>query len=36
MSYTLLLSMIEFKTLVARDDLDAAMTLVPSIPEVRT
>ena len=28
-SYTLLLSMIEFKTLVAREDLEGAMTLLP-------
>lgn len=33
MSYTLLLSMIEFKTLVMRDNLEGAMALLPNIPE---
>ena len=32
MSYTLLLSMIELKTLVAREDLEGALALLPSIP----
>mmetsp|Transcript_31249 Transcript_31249/g.69528 ORF Transcript_31249/g.69528 Transcript_31249/m.69528 type:complete len:1001 (-) Transcript_31249:4758-7760(-) len=32
-SYTLLLSMIEFKTLVMRDQLDAALALLPNIPQ---
>jgi hypothetical protein len=31
-SYTLLLSMIEFKTLVMRDQLSEALGLLPSIP----
>lgn len=31
-SYTLLLSLIEFKTLVMRDQLSAAFELLPSIP----
>lgn len=32
-SYTLLMSAIEFKTLVLRDEVDAAFELLPSIPE---
>ena len=33
-SYTLLLSLIEYKTLVMRGDMDAAEELLPSIPKV--
>ena len=33
MSYTLLLSLIEFKTLVAREDLEGALALLPNIPQ---
>lgn len=37
MSYTLLLSLIEFKTLVMRDQLSDALELLPGIPsEQRT
>ena len=32
-SYTLLLSLIEYKTLVMRGDMDAAEELLPSIPK---
>lgn len=32
MSYALNLSMIEFKTLIMKEDLEAALALVPSIP----
>jgi coatomer subunit beta' len=32
-SYTLLLSLVEFKTLVMRERLDQAWALLPSIPE---
>lgn len=34
-SYTLLLSLIELKARVARDDLEGALTLLPNIPTVR-
>ena len=34
-SYTLLLSLIEYKTLVLREDMEAAQQLLPSIPKVR-
>jgi hypothetical protein len=34
-SYTLLLSMIEFKTLVMRENLEGAMALLPNIPQAR-
>ncbi len=33
-SYTLLLSLIEYKTLVLREDMEAAQQLLPSIPKV--
>ena len=33
-SYTLLMSLIEYKTLVLREDFDAAQQLLPSIPKV--
>lgn len=33
-SYTLLLSLIEYKTLVLREDMEAAQQLLPTIPEV--
>ena len=33
MSYTLLLSLIEYKTLVLREDMEAAQQLLPSIPK---
>lgn len=33
-SYTLLMSLIEYKTLVLREDYDAAQQLLPSIPKV--
>lgn len=33
-SYTLLLSLIEYKTLVLREDMQAAQQLLPSIPKV--
>lgn len=33
--YTLLLSMIEYKTLVMRGDMDAAAEILPQIPQVR-
>lgn len=32
-SYTLLLSLVEFKTLVMRDDMDAAFEMLEQIPE---
>lgn len=35
MSYTLLLALVEFKTLVMREQLDAAWALLPSIPQAR-
>jgi hypothetical protein len=34
-SYTLLLALVEFKTLVMREQLEAAWALLPSIPQVR-
>ena len=34
-SYTLLLSLIEYKTLVLREDMEAAQQLLPTIPKVR-
>ena len=34
MSYTLLMSLIEYKTLVLREEVDAAQQLLPSIPKV--
>jgi coatomer subunit beta' len=34
-AYTLLLSLIEYKTLVLRGDLEAAAAVLPNIPEVR-
>ena len=34
-SYTLLLSLVEFKTLVMRDQLEAAWALLPQIPQAR-
>lgn len=34
-SYTLLLAMVEFKTLVMREQLEAAWALLPNIPQVR-
>ena len=33
-SYTLLLSLIEYKTLVLREDMEAAQQLLPTIPKV--
>ena len=33
-SYSLLLSLIEYKTLVLREDMEAAQQLLPSIPKV--
>lgn len=33
-SYMLLLSLIEYKTLVLREDMEAAQQLLPSIPKV--
>lgn len=33
-SYTLLLSLVELKARVARDDLEGALALLPSIPQV--
>lgn len=33
-SYTLLLSLIEYKTLVLREDMEAAEQLLPTIPKV--
>ena len=35
-SYTLLLSLIEYKTLVLREDMEAAQQLLPSIPKVNS
>ena len=35
-SYTLLLSLIEYKTLVLREDMEAAQQLLPTIPKVRS
>ena len=35
MGYTLLLSLIEYKTLVLRGDEEAAAAVLPTIPEVR-
>lgn len=32
-SYTLLLSLIEYKTLVMRDDMEGAAEVLPSIPQ---
>lgn len=34
MGYTLLLSLIEYKTLVMRGDFDAANEILPQIPQV--
>lgn len=34
MAYTLLLSLIEYKTLVMRGDFDAANEILPQIPQV--
>ena len=34
MGYTMNLSMIEYKTLIIREDLEAAAQLLPSIPKV--
>ena len=36
MGYTLLLSLIEYKTLVMRGDFDAANEILPQIPQVCT
>ena len=36
MGYTLLLSLIEYKTLVMRGDYDAANEILPNIPQVST
>ncbi len=36
MGYTLLLSLIEYKTLVMRGDYDAANEILPNIPQVCT
>ena len=36
MGYTLLLSLIEYKTLVMRGDFDAANEILPQIPQVRS
>jgi coatomer subunit beta' len=33
-SYTLLLSLIEYKTAVMREDMEAAAQILPSIPKV--
>lgn len=33
-SYTLLMSLIEYKTLVLREEIEAAQELLPSIPKV--
>lgn len=36
MGYTLLMSLIEYKTLVLREDLEAAEQILPTIPKVRS
>ncbi len=36
MGYTLLLSLIEYKTLVMRGDFDAANEILPQIPQVQS
>lgn len=33
-SYTLLMSLIEYKTLILREDIEAAEQLLPTIPKV--
>ena len=34
--YTLLMSLIEYKTLVMRDDFEGASAILPTIPQVQT
>ncbi len=35
MSYTLLLALVEFKTLVMRGEVSAALALLPQLPQVQ-